>query len=74
MSDNSNFKPLTDPRRPTVQLVGRDGNAFVILGAVKRELQRAGYSDDEIDLYMTDARSRNYDHLLAVTSEWVNII
>ena len=29
--------------KPTVQLTGQDGNAFAIMGTVKKALQKAGY-------------------------------
>lgn len=57
-----------------VELLGHDGNAFYILGAVDRELRRAGVSQEERDSYREEATSGDYDHLLAVTEQWVNIV
>jgi hypothetical protein len=57
-----------------VELIGQDGNAFAIMGAVSRELKRAGVSKEERDAYFTEATSGDYNHLLRVTSEWVNIV
>lgn len=56
----------------TVQLVGRDGNAMAIMGAVSAALRKAGHRD-AIDTYMTDAMSGDYDNLLRVTMKTVNV-
>jgi hypothetical protein len=57
-----------------VELIGQDGNAFAIMGAVSRELKRAGVSKEERDAYFTEATSGDYDNLLRVTANWVNIV
>lgn len=56
-----------------VNLIGRDGNAFAIMGAVRLALRRGGISRDEIAEYTTEAMSGDYDHLLATTMHWVNV-
>lgn len=65
--------PIDDPRRPTVKLIGRDGNAYAVLGTVVRALKKAGYSPDEVKLYTAAATSGDYDNLLAITIEWVDV-
>ena len=62
--------PLT---KPTVKLVGEDGNAFSIMGRVKQSLRRAGADKEYIDKYLKDAISADYDHLLAVSMEYVEV-
>ena len=62
--------PITDV---TVQLIGEDGNAFAILGKVRREMKKAGVAQEVIDQYQEDATSGDYDHLLGVTMEYVNV-
>lgn len=57
-----------------VKLIGEDGNAFYILGKVCREMRRNGYSKEEIDQYLKEAKSGDYNNLLRVTMEWVNVI
>jgi len=47
-----------------------DGNAFNILGAVKRALERAGQGD-KVQEYMAKATSGDYDTLLRVSMEFV---
>lgn len=56
-----------------VELIGKDGNAFAIIGAVTKAMRQAGLAPHIIDQYREQAMSGDYDHLLKVTSEWVNI-
>jgi len=62
--------PLT---KPTVKLVGEDGNAFSIIGRVKKALRCAGADKEYIDKYLKEATSGDYDHLLVVSMEYVNV-
>jgi SOS response regulatory protein OraA/RecX len=56
-----------------VELVGRDGNAFAIMARVKRELRRAGVSREEIDEFLAECMSGDYDHLLQTCMKWVTV-
>ena len=56
----------------TVKLIGNDGNAFYILGAVSKALKRAGL-DDIAKEYIEEATKGDYNHLLATTMDYVNI-
>ena len=58
----------------SVPLIGQDGNAFAILGSVQRALRKAGASKDEINQYLKDAMSGDYDNLLSTTMEWVEVV
>lgn len=57
-----------------VQLTGNDGNAFAIMGAVQRALRKAGASPEEIKEYQTESMSGDYDNLLRVAMEWVDVL
>jgi len=59
--------------RPTVALIGTDGNAFAILGNVQRALRDAGATPDDVAAYNAEATAGDYDHLLAVTMKWVDV-
>ena len=61
--------PKTDVK---VKLVGEDGNAFAVMGKVIRELKRNGHGD-LVQQYQDEATSGDYDHLLAVTMEYVDV-
>lgn len=56
-----------------VELIGHDGNAFAIMGAVTSALRKAGISSDEISKYREEAMSGDYEHLLWVTADWVSV-
>ena len=56
-----------------VQLIGKDGNAFAVMGAVQRALRKAGASKEEINQYLKDAMSGDYDNLLRTTMDWVEV-
>ena len=55
-----------------VQLAGRDGNAFVILGRVGRAIREVHGRAAEKE-YMDEAMDGDYDHLLRVTARTVVI-
>lgn len=63
------------PRWPDVEvrLVGENGNAFHIVGRVSQALKRAGASKAEIERYQQEATSGDYNHLLTITLEWVEV-
>lgn len=47
-----------------LDLVGLDGNAFVLMGAFQRAAKRQGTPKDEIKAVLDDCMSGDYDHLL----------
>lgn len=57
----------------TVNLVGQDGNAFVIMGLVIKALKQAGHAD-LVKQYQDEAMSGDYDHLIQVTMDYVEVI
>jgi hypothetical protein len=59
--------------KPVVELAGKDGNAFAILGCVRRVLKEAGYTPTEIEEFSKQAMSGDYDHLLRVCMQWATI-
>ena len=52
-------------------LVGVDGNAFSVMGYVSNAMRRSGFSTKEMDEYLADAQSSDYNHLLAVSVDMV---
>lgn len=64
------------PKHPEieVELTGRDGNAFAIMGAVQRAMRQARLDSSEIDDYRNEAMSGDYDHLLVTTMKWVTVL
>ena len=56
-----------------VQLSGNDGNAFAIMASVRSALKRAGATEAELSLYAQESMSGDYDNLLRVASQWVEV-
>ena len=56
-----------------VKLVGNDGNAYAIMGAVQKALKRAGVSHEEIAKYLEESMSGDYDNLIATACRWVKV-
>ena len=56
-----------------VQLSGEDGNAFAIMGRVQSALKRAGATKEELDQYFSESTAGDYDNLLRVACQWVEV-
>lgn len=56
-----------------VQLSGRNGNAFVIIGAVRQALRQGGVSAAEIEEFSEEATSGDYDGVLQTCMRWVSV-
>lgn len=67
--------PQTDVKFPhvSVQLTGKNGNAFVILGLVANAMRRAGVPDTDIKAFREEAMQGDYDHLLRVCMKTVDV-
>lgn len=65
---------MTLPKYPNVhiQLGGQDGNAFSILGRAVMAMRRGKCTQEQIDAYLTEAKSGDYNHLLVTTMDTVN--
>ena len=48
-----------------LNLVGVNGNAFMIMGVFRRQAKKEGWLQEEIDAVLKEAKSGNYNHLLA---------
>ena len=59
--------------RPTVKLIGEDGNAFAILGNVTKALRKAGAEKAYCDQYLKDATAGDYNNLLNVSMQYVDV-
>jgi len=59
--------------KPTLKLVGQDGNAFYILGSAQRAAKKAEWPKEKIDKFMAEAQSGNYDHLLQTCQEYFDV-
>ena len=48
-----------------LDLVGVNGNAFIIMGVFRKQAVKEEWTKEEIDAVLTEAKSGDYDHLLA---------
>ena len=56
-----------------VQLTGNDGNAFAILGNCQKAARQAGLTKDQIDEFVNEAMSGDYDHLLHTCMKYFEV-
>lgn len=66
-----------DPERPlypevSVELLGTESNAFSIIAKVRKALERAGHGD-EVDQFVREATSGDYDHVIQTAMRWVEV-
>ena len=54
-----------------VQIVGEDGNAFAIVGAVRKALRQAGAPRDELMAFTKEATGGA--NVLKAAMRWVNV-
>lgn len=59
--------------KPKVKLVDEDGNAFSILGRCLKEAKKSNWSKEEIERFMTEARSGDYDDLLRIVMKYFEV-
>ncbi len=66
---------MTETKYPNikVQLSGKDGNAFVIIGSVTRALRKNKVPAEEVSLFQKEATSGDYNDLLATCMKWVDV-
>lgn len=53
-------------------LVGVDGNAFAIMAYVLNAMKECGCNKTDQAIYVENAKSGDYDHLLAVSIEMID--
>jgi hypothetical protein len=56
-----------------VKLVGRDGNAFAVLGACRSAAKQAKVPPEEISKFMNEAMSGDYNHLITTCMNWFDV-
>lgn len=55
---------MSEENKPKLELTSCDGNAFAILGAAQKSAERAGWTKAQIDEFLKEAKSGDYDHVL----------
>ena len=57
----------------SVKLAGKDGNAFAVMATVKSALEKGGAPQDDVQEYLAESMSGDYDNLLRVAMKWVHV-
>ena len=55
-----------------VQLTGKDGNALNLMSIVRNALRRAHVPAEEVDEFLDECMSGDYQHLLTTCMQWVS--
>jgi len=56
-----------------VQLTGQDGNAFNLMGIVRKALRENDVPQGEVDTFLKECQESDYDHLLITCMKWVRV-
>lgn len=59
--------------KPTVQLIGEDGNVFAIIGRVSKALKRAGQREKAKEFTDKAMKSGSYDEVLRLCMDYVEV-
>ena len=63
---------IQTPNKPSLKLVGEDGNACFIMGRASRAARSAGWSKEQIDAVMKEAMSGDYNNVLCTIMDYFN--
>jgi len=65
---------MENVKRPTVKLVGADGNVFNIIALCKVAARKSGWTKEKIDALVQDLmHSRDYDDVLGKVMEQFDV-
>jgi len=59
--------------KPVLNLIGIDGNAYVILGHAQHAARKAKWPKEKIDEFLNKAMNGDYDHLLQTCCEYFDV-
>lgn len=60
---------MTIDKQIELDLTTIDGNAFALMGAFNKAARREGWSTEEIDAVLTEAKSGEYNNLVATLAK-----
>jgi hypothetical protein len=60
-------------KKPKVKLIGKDGNAFAILGACKRIADKAKWKAEKWKEFQDEATNGDYNHLLCTVTDYFDV-
>ena len=65
-----------EPKFPEieVQLSDEDGNAFSIIGRIRKAMRNGGVPDEDVQAFQDEATSGDYDHVLQTAFRTVTVL
>lgn len=66
---------IVEPKYPGIEidLTGENGNVFNLLHIISKSATRQGLSDEEYQIFRSEATSNDYDHFLRTCMKWFTI-
>jgi hypothetical protein len=64
---------MSEMSKPTVQLIGQDGNVFAIIGSVSKALKRDGQPERAKEFTEKALKSKSYDDVLSLVLDYVEV-
>ena len=63
------------PKYPNIKakLIGQDGNAFAIIATVKQALRKGNAPQSDIDEFVVEAMSGDYNNVIVTALKWVTV-
>ena len=63
------------PKYPNIKakLIGQDGNAFAIIGTVKQALRKGNAPHRDIDDFVVESMSGDYNNVITTALKWVTV-
>jgi len=55
------------------KLIGQDGNAFAIIATVKQSLRKGNVPQNDIDEFVVEAMSGDYNNVIVTAMKWVTV-
>ena len=71
--NQNEIRSISDRKKPKVQLSGLDGNAFAIIGRIRKEMRKVGWTKAEIAEATDDMMAGNYDDLLYAAHKYCEV-
>jgi len=59
--------------KPTVKLIGNDGNALSVLGSCRRAARKAGWSNEKWQKVQDEMLSDDYDNVLNTAMRYFEV-
>lgn len=64
LTEGETAELCAEEEKPTLEIIGKDGNVFNILGLAVRAARKAGWDEKRIEKFKEDAMSGDYDNVL----------